>query len=272
MSTNLNLDEKEKSIRKTAKYLDDTDLLQLAKIEQAEMSEFQTNSNSEVQFYDSLSNQIYSAQSPCYIHKNIPQATPFNSYLSPGYNYLTNMTKTYDYGKSYKILLLNLRGRLSREQYKLVCLHLSKIRPSFIAICAGLSQQDLTFVEHSFNRLSLEYERFMALSGTPAAIWRRTGEIVAVGREFTYLTGWSADQLVGYKYIFDIMEPSSVLKYFETYSEIAFDGEQNTGYLNCKLLGSKNEEVDCTYCFTLKKDVFDLPMVIIGNFLPVFDN
>ena len=264
-------DDVDKNVRKTAKYLDESDLEQLANIDKEESNPFQSNINNELRFYDSINNQRFQAQSPSYVHTNMPQATPYNSYLSPGYNYITNISKSFDYGRSYKILLKNLKSRLSVEEYQHVCLHLSKIRPSFIAIAAGLSEQDLTFVEHSFNRLSLEYEKFMSLSGTPSAIWRRTGEIVAVSREFSYLSGWSADQLVGYKYIFDIFTPESIVAYFNTYSQIAFDGENITGYLNCKLITAKNEDVECTYCFTLKKDVFDLPMVIIGNFLPIFD-
>ncbi len=267
----MSTDEKEKNIRKTAKYLDDSDLMQLRQLENEESAVFRTQNNSELQFYDSINNSTYDSQSPPYIHTTMPQATPYNAYLSPGYNYISNMPKTHDYGKSYKIMLKGLKSRTTPQEFNKACFYLAKIRPSFIAIVAGLSEQDLTFVEHSFNRLSLEYEKFMTLSGTPSALWRRTGEIIAVGREFTYLSGWSADQLVGNKYIFELMDSDSVINYFKVYSEIAFGGESNTGYLNCKLISAKNEQVDCTYCFTLKKDVFDLPMVIIGNFLPIFD-
>eukprot|EP00834_Sanchytrium_tribonematis_P000263 NODE_5_length_72347_cov_1.339331.p31 type:complete len:267 gc:universal NODE_5_length_72347_cov_1.339331:12968-13768(+) len=262
--------DKDRSIRKTAKYLDDSDLEALANIEKDDNAQFQM-SNAEMQFYDNLPVGQIPINSPHYIHTTMPQATPIGAYnMSPGYNYNVSLPKPFDYGKSYKIFMGNLKHRLSKEQYKEVCLHLSKIRPSFIAIAASLNEQDLNFVEHSFNRMALEYEKFMSLVGTPSAIWRRTGEIIAIGREFSFLVGWSADNLIE-KYIFDIMTPQSVVNYFKIYSDIAFDGENNTGYLNCTLITSRSDEVSCTASFTLKKDVFDLPMVIIGSFLPIFD-
>lgn len=30
----------------------------------------------------------------------------------------------------------------------------------------------------------------------------------------------------------------------------------------------KDGKVNCTYCWTIKRDVFDIPMMIIMNFLP----
>jgi len=36
----------------------------------------------------------------------------------------------------------------------------------------------------------------LPLTGTPTAIWRRTGEILAVGAEFCILTEWSQQDLI----------------------------------------------------------------------------
>lgn len=50
-----------------------------------------------------------------------------------------------------------------------------------------------------------ELEKLISYSGTPTAIWRRTGEICVVGLEFTMLTGWSKEELVGSrKFIYEV--------------------------------------------------------------------
>lgn len=33
-------------------------------------------------------------------------------------------------------------------------------------------------------------------------------------------------------------------------------------------LGFKDGKVECAYCWTVKRDVFDIPMLIVMNFLP----
>lgn len=47
--------------------------------------------------------------------------------------------------------------------------------------------------------LMQEFEKLISFSGTPTVGWRRTGEICLVGAEFTMLTDWSQDSLVGGK-------------------------------------------------------------------------
>lgn len=45
----------------------------------------------------------------------------------------------------------------------------------------------------------------MIYSGTPTAIWRRTGEICVASLEFTMLTGWSREELIGArKFIYEV--------------------------------------------------------------------
>ncbi|KAK4938286.1 Transcriptional regulator of nonfermentable carbon utilization [Elasticomyces elasticus] len=41
-----------------------------------------------------------------------------------------------------------------------------------------------------------------------------------------------------------------------------------SGEKGMQKLGSADGKVDCTYCWTVKRDVFDIPMLIVMNFLP----
>jgi hypothetical protein len=45
----------------------------------------------------------------------------------------------------------------------------------------------------------------ISYSGTPTVVWRRTGEITLVGKEFSLLTQWSRDALLSKKtYIYEV--------------------------------------------------------------------
>jgi hypothetical protein len=124
-------------------------------------------------------------------------------------------------------------------------------------------------MEVCFQRTMLEYEKFVGYSGTPTVIWRRTGQIELVGKEFCLLTGWSRDALLAKQtFIVELMNDSSVVEYFERFSEHAF-GDTSSVQTSCVLLTPQKRPVPCAFCFTIKRDVFDIPMVIVGNFLPV---
>lgn len=109
---------------------------------------------------------------------------------------------------------------------------LAIFRPSLIALQMPMSEQDEVFVERALQRSLLvcrypcflstithltttsfdcfllplqELEKLISYSGTPTAIWRRTGEICIVGLEFSMLTGWSKDELIGQrKFIYEV--------------------------------------------------------------------
>lgn len=73
---------------------------------------------------------------------------------------------------------------------------MAKYRPSFIALTKTLKEEDLVFMEKCFQRTLMEYEKFISYSGTPTVVWRRTGQIALVGKEFCLLTKWTRDQLL----------------------------------------------------------------------------
>ena len=50
-----------------------------------------------------------------------------------------------------------------------------------------------------------ELEKLISFNGTPTVVWRRTGEICIVGVEFSVLTGWTKEELVGQrKFIYEV--------------------------------------------------------------------
>ena len=59
-----------------------------------------------------------------------------------------------------------------------------------------LSVDDEIFIERSFQRTLIELEKLISFSGTPTVVWRRTGEIMLVGTEFSMLSEWKRDQLL----------------------------------------------------------------------------
>jgi hypothetical protein len=106
----------------------------------------------------------------------------------------------------------------------------------------------------------------ISYSGTPTVVWRRTGEITLVGKEFSLLTQWSRDMLLSKKtYIYELMSNPSAVEYWEKYALHAFDNTDSAVYSTCILMSPTKRIVPCTFCFTIKRDIFDLPSVIVGN-------
>lgn len=57
----------------------------------------------------------------------------------------------------------------------------------------------------NFLRLVQELEKLITYTGTPTVVWRRTGEICAVGEEFCLLTEWKRETLLtGSKHIYEV--------------------------------------------------------------------
>lgn len=61
------------------------------------------------------------------------------------------------------------------------------------------------------------------------------------------------------------MDNESAVEYWEKFSTHAFDNTDKACILSCILRTPSHKPVPCTFCFTIKRDIFDLPSVIIGN-------
>ena len=111
----------------------------------------------------------------------------------------TSVTSPYSYTAGFHSLIAYLQRRFAAHPSKTLTIakSLASIRPSFIATTKTLNRDDLIFMEKCFQRTLWEYEGFIEGVGTPTIVARRTGEIAAVGKEFSILTGWKKDVLLG---------------------------------------------------------------------------
>ena len=62
-----------------------------------------------------------------------------------------------------------------------------------------------------------------------------------------------------------LMSDPSAVEYWEKYALHAFDNTDSAVYSSCILMSPTKRVVPCTFCFTIKRDIFDLPSVIVGN-------
>lgn len=94
---------------------------------------------------------------------------------------------------------------MCREDLMRISKALSLFRPSFLSLIMNLTEEDLVFMERCVQRTLLEYEKLISFSGTPTVVWRRTGEVCLVGKEFSLLTQWTRDMLLNKKtYIYEV--------------------------------------------------------------------
>ncbi|KAI8358481.1 hypothetical protein EDC96DRAFT_445666 [Choanephora cucurbitarum] len=188
-----------------------------------------------------------------------------NQIVTPEMAY-ASATKPFSYADGYHYLINYVKTRMSREDLMRISRALALFRPSVLASMMNLTEDDLIFTEKCLQRTLLEYEKLISYSGTPTVVWRRTGEITLVGKEFSLLTQWSRDMLLNKKtYIYELMSNPSAVEYWEKYALHAFDNTDSAVYSTCILISPTKRIVPCTFCFTIKRDIFDLPSVIVGN-------
>ncbi|KAG0745639.1 hypothetical protein G6F57_001552 [Rhizopus arrhizus] len=185
-------------------------------------------------------------------------------------NVYNSVQKPFNYAEGFHYLIQYVTEKMSREDLRRISRALSLFRPSFLSLIMNLTEEDLVFMEKCIQRTLLEYEKLISFSGTPTVVWRRTGEVCLVGKEFSLLTQWTKDMLLNKKtYIYELMENQSAVEYWEKFSSHAFDNTDKACSYSCILRTPQRKPVPCTFCFTIKRDIFDLPSVIVGNFLPI---
>ncbi|KAF1796556.1 Zn(2)-C6 fungal-specific transcription factor [Mucor lusitanicus] len=178
----------------------------------------------------------------------------------------TGVKRPFNYAEGFHYLIQHVRDKMSRDDLMRISRALALFRPSFLALIMNLTEEDLVFMEKCLQRTLLEYEKLISFSGTPTVVWRRTGEICLVGKEFSLLTQWTKDMLLGKKiYIYELMDSQSAVEYWEKFATHAFDNTDKSCVYSCIIKTPQQKPVPCTFCFTIKRDIFDLPSVIIGN-------
>jgi hypothetical protein len=252
-----------------------------------------------------------------------------------------SVKEPYSYTSGFHKLTAFIQRRFSPQKTLRIAKALASIRPSFIATTKTLNQDDLIFMEKCFQRTLFEYEDFINACGTPTIVCRRTGEVAAVGKEFSILTGWKKDVLLGKApnlnvntggdsssgsssrgsftprfaaqdsgpspggtqpvFLAELLDDDSIIEFYEDFARLAFGDSRGSVMTTCKLLkyktkedmelvqaddgrwnthvakggiageagmnrlGFKDGKVECSYCWTVKRDVFDIPMLIVMN-------
>ncbi|KAI9316846.1 hypothetical protein BX666DRAFT_1858376 [Dichotomocladium elegans] len=177
-----------------------------------------------------------------------------------------NVKRPFNYAEGFHYLIEYVKEKMNRDDLMRISRSLALFRPSFLALIMNLTEEDLVFMEKCIQRTLLEYEKLISFSGTPTVVWRRTGEVCLVGKEFLLLTQWPRDTLLNKKtYIYELMDNRSAVEYWEKFSTHAFDNTDKSCMYSCILKTPHQKPVPCTFCFTIKRDIFDLPSVIVGN-------
>lgn len=172
----------------------------------------------------------------------------------------------------FHALLRYLKRRFGKTELVEMCRYLAELRPIFIASTIDLTDEDMIFMEKTHQRTLLEYDKFISQVGTPTCVWRRNGQISYVNDEFSLLTGWNRLELLNkMTFMVELMDDDTVMEYFKTFTRVAYQDFKGAETMRvCNLLTPiKGTVIKCRCLWTLKRDAFGLPMMIIGNFMPI---
>ncbi|KAK7063699.1 hypothetical protein R3P38DRAFT_2819826 [Favolaschia claudopus] len=212
--------------------------------------------------------------------------------------YEAGLLKPYNYVKGYARLSRWMDRNVSQESKQQILQPLSVLRPKFRAVAQSLRDIDLVFIEEAFERLLLDYDRVFSAMGVPACLWRRTGEIYKGNREFSELVGVRGEDMRdGRLCIYELMAEESAVNYWEKYGHVAFDSSQKAVLTSCVLrykptlpsskslpnaasevakeaadqpppaVQEEGEFINCCFSFTIRRDKWGIPSMIVGNFI-----
>ncbi|XDT05853.1 Zn(2)-C6 fungal-type DNA-binding domain signature [Nakaseomyces glabratus] len=182
------------------------------------------------------------------------------------------INEPFSHTPGFRHLLQYLRKRFSQKDLVSMCQNMAYFRPIFIACSITLTEEDMIFMEQCYQRTLLQYVKFIQEIGTPTVVWRRNGQISYVNDEFEILSGWKREELLDkMSFIVEIIDDESVREYFKTFARIAYNNIKGSEQMDvCRLLTPiRNQVIECKCIWTLKRDMSGLPLMILGNFLPV---
>ncbi|KAI8054696.1 hypothetical protein BDF22DRAFT_680570 [Syncephalis plumigaleata] len=187
--------------------------------------------------------------------------------------YEAGFLKPYNYVNGYARLQKYMETHMSDISKQRIVNVMGTFRPAFRKVAKSLTDIDLVLVEESFERLLLDYDRVFSSMGIPACLWRRTGEIYKANNEFADLIQMPLHQLRdGNVCIYELMSEDSAVNYWEKYGNIAFDAGQKAVLTSCVLKNNLDPrsklEISCCFSFTIRRDKYNIPTLIAGNFLP----
>lgn len=65
-------------------------------------------------------------------------------------------------------------------------------------------------------------------------------------------------------FLIQLFENQSVVEYWENFANHAFENTTQSVYSHCVLLKPNGAPVPCTFCFSIRRDIMDLPSLVIG--------
>ncbi|CAB4256965.1 similar to Saccharomyces cerevisiae YJL103C GSM1 Putative zinc cluster protein of unknown function [Maudiozyma barnettii] len=154
--------------------------------------------------------------------------------------------------------------------------------PRFTSLSSSMIPEDLVFQEIMLQRLLFQMEDTATLVNcTPMAVWRRTGELCFTSNEFLSLTGFTKSEVFSTnRFIFEFWDNESILDYFNKFEKVLAFGDSNiespetllnkTNFGRCTLILKNNAKLNCASCWTVVRDNFNIPLLIMGQFLPIF--
>lgn len=253
------------------------------------------------------------------------------------------INKPYDYVKGYHRLYQLINRKYSRPWVAKAQEYLQNYRPVLLQVREELNTDDLIHQEMGLQRSLMTLQDHFAEVGTPFLISRRSGEIVGLNKEFTILTGWRREVLLGQEpnlnvnlgtnreaneselstqnttpnliaqdaetgkpsvNIIELMDPKSALEFLQHFSELCYQdprgyasqrvnmlryqtkadvdriqemkandvkpdplvkmegGAVHQGESAMQRLGAKNGMVDCMIWWHIKRDIFDMPVLV----------
>lgn len=181
------------------------------------------------------------------------------------------LLQPYNYAKGYARLQSYMDNYMNQFSRQRILKPLLIFRPAFRGIARTLKDVDLVLVEESFERMLLDYDRVFTSMAIPACLWRRTGEIYRGNKEFASLVGVTTDDLKDGKLaIYELMSEESAVNFWEKYGAIAFDKGQKAVLTSCNLRTKDGyKRKSCCFSFTIRRDRYNIPSCIVGNFIPV---
>ncbi|KAH7397429.1 transcription activator of gluconeogenesis [Pyrenochaeta sp. MPI-SDFR-AT-0127] len=265
------------------------------------------------------------------------------------------ITKPYDYVKGYHRLYQLINKKYSRPWVAKAQEYLQNYRPVLLQVREELNTDDLIHQEMGLQRNLMTLQEHFAEVGTPFLICRRSGEVIGINKEFTILTGWKREVLLGNEpnanvnlganrdaneseistqnttpnlsaqesdtgtlnvNIIELMDAKSALEFLQHFSELCYQdprgyasqrvnmlryqtkadldriqemkanaaadvkpdplvkmegGSVHQGESAMQRLGAKNGMVDCMIWWHIKRDIFDMPVLVCMSVMPVLD-
>lgn len=252
--------------------------------------------------------------------------------------------KPYNYANGFHHMFQILKKKFPEGFLAQAQEYLRRYRPTLLAVQVDMNTDDLVHQEMGLQRNLMTLQEHFAEVGTPFLICRRSGEIVGINKEFTILTGWKREVLLGQEpnlnvnsgvggamnsslstqtnttpnltgqepdtgtkavNIVELMDVKSALEYLHHFSELCYEdphghakqranmlryqtqtdldriqemkakpdhksdplikmegGTVHQGESAMQRLGAKNGMVDCMIWWHIKRDIFEMPVLV----------